>query len=204
MQTPSDEPAVTECVMRKASDLEREAKTQDATSRPAFQRPLRKSWCLVLFLLLCPTAVEAETLTGKPYVTDGDTIKISGKLIRLEGIDAPETKQRCRDAAAKNYGCGLAATAALKNKIGRNSITCKGTTRDRYGRLLGTCYLDELDLNGWLVQNGYALAYRRYSKRYIAKEKEARETGSGLWSGEFVVPWNWRKGERLSDPAAQN
>lgn len=188
--------------MRKASDSERDAKMQGAKNRPAFQCPLRKLRCVMLFLLLCPTAVEAETLTGKPYVTDGDTIKISGERIRLEGIDAPETNQRCRDAAGKNYGCGLAATAALKNKIGRNSITCKSATRDRYGRLLGTCYLNELDLNGWLVQNGYALAYRRYSKRYIAKEKEARETGSGLWSGEFVAPWNWRKGERLGDSAA--
>ena len=157
----------------------------------------------MLFLLLCPTAVEAETLAGKPYVTDGDTVKISGERIRLEGIDAPETNQRCRDTAGKNYGCGLAATAALKNKIGRNSIRCKGATRDRYGRLLGICYLGELDLNGWLVQNGYALAYRRYSKRYIVKEKEAREAGRGLWSGEFVAPWKWRKGERLSESAVQ-
>jgi len=184
--------------MRKAPDSERDTKTQGATNGPAFQAPLRKLRCLLLFLLLFPTAAEAETLTGRPYVTDGDTIKISGERIRLEGIDAPERNQRCRDAAGKNYGCGLAATAALKNKIGRTSITCKGAMRDRYGRFLGICYLGKLDLNGWMVRNGYALAYTRYSHRYTSAEREAREAGRGLWAGEFIPPWNWRKGERLT------
>ena len=184
--------------MRKASDSERDAKTQGATNRPAFQCPLRKLRCLIFFLLLCPTAAEAETLTGKPYVTDGDTIKISGERIRLEGIDAPETKQRCKDASGKSYDCGLVSTAALRTKIGDSSITCEGATRDRYGRFLGICYLNELDLNGWLVRNGYALAYTRYSRRYTSAEREARENGRGLWAGKFVAPWNWRRGERLT------
>ena len=157
------------------------------------------SLCLTLLLLLCPTSAEAETLTGKPYVTDGDTIKISGERIRLEGIDAPERNQRCKDASGKSYGCGLVSTAALRNKIGRNSITCEGKKRDRYGRFLGVCYLNELDLNDWMVQNGYALAYRRYSRRYVSAEQEARENSRGLWAGEFVAPWSWRKGERLTN-----
>lgn len=186
--------------MKKASDSKHDTKTQSVASKFTFWDLglLRQLRCLMLLLLLCPAAAEAETLTGKPYVTDGDTVRISGERIRLEGIDAPETNQRCRDATGKSYSCGLVATAALKNKIGRASITCEGATRDRYGRLLGICYLDKLDLNGWMVKNGHALAYRRYSKRYIPTEKEARETGRGLWSGEFVAPWNWRRGKRLA------
>ena len=159
---------------------------------------LCQSLCLTLVLLLCATSAEAEILTGRPYVTDGDTVKISGERIRLEGIDAPETNQRCRDASGKGYNCGIVSTAALRNKIGRSSIACEGTKRDRYGRFLGICYLDELDLNGWMVRNGYALAYRRYSRRYVSAEREARENGRGLWAGEFVAPWSWRKGERLA------
>lgn len=162
---------------------------------------LRQLCCLAFFLLFYPAEAETETLTGKPYVTDGDTVKISGERIRLEGIDAPETNQRCRDASGKSYGCGLVSTVALRTKIGHNSITCEGTTRDRYGRFLGICYLNELNLNGWLVQNGYALAYTRYSHRYVFAEREARENGHGLWAGEFVAPWNWRRGERLKAPS---
>ena len=86
---------------------------------------------------------------------------------------------------------------ALRTKIGNNSITCKGTVRDRFSRFLGTCYLGKLDLNSWMVRNGYALAYRHYSKRYVAAEQEARKVGRGLWAGEFVSPWHWRKGKRL-------
>ena len=158
-----------------------------------------QSLCLTLLLLLCPASAEAGTLTGKPYVTDGDSVRIAGERIRLEGIDAPERNQRCKDASGKSYGCGLVSTAALKTRIGGSSITCEGGKRDRYGRFLGICYLNELDLNGWMVQNGHALAYRRYSRRYVSAEREARENSRGLWSGEFVAPWNWRKGERLTN-----
>ena len=186
--------------MKETPDLKCDPKTQGTASRFAFRDhgSLRQLWCLMLFLLLCPAVAGAETLTGKPYVTDGDTVKISGERIRLEGIDAPETNQRCKDASGRSYDCGLVSTAALKAKIGRNSIRCEGTARDRYGRFLGICYINELDLNGWLVRNGYALAYTRYSLRYASAEREARENGRGLWTGEFVPPWNWRKGERLT------
>ena len=141
-ETPSDKPPAVECVMKK---------TPDSKCDP---RLLCQLLCLTLLLLLCPISAEAETLTGKPYVTDGDTVKISGERIRLEGIDAPEWNQRCKDASGKSYDCGIVSTAALRAKIGRNSIKCEGTKRDRYGRFLGICYLNELDLNGWMVRNG--------------------------------------------------
>ncbi len=186
--------------MKKVSGSEYGTKEQNVPNLLAFRGLgfFRQLLWLLLLLLLCPVATEAETVTGKPYVTDGDTIKISGERIRLEGIDAPERNQRCKDASGKSYGCGLVSTAALRAKIGRNSIRCEGTTRDRYGRFLGICYLNELDLNGWLVRNGYALAYTHYSRRYVSAEREARENGRGLWTGEFVAPWSWRRGERLT------
>ena len=157
-------------------------KTPDSKYGP---RLLCQSLCLTLLLLLCPTSAEAETLTGKPYVTDGDTVKISGERIRLEGIDAPEWNQRCKDASGKGYDCGIVSTAALRNKIGRNSITCEGTKRDRYGRFLGVCYLNELDLNGWMVRNGYALAYSTLLgplclRRTGGPRKQPRPVGRGV------------------------
>ena len=36
-----------------------------------------------------------QSLAGKAYVIDGDTISISGNHIRLQGIDAPELDQSC-------------------------------------------------------------------------------------------------------------
>ncbi len=97
----------------------------------------------------------------------------------------------------ETYNCGVVATEALRSKIGRNSVFCEQVEEDYYGRIIGTCHLGELDLNGWMVQQGHALAYRQYSDKYIPEEQEAREAMRGLWAGEFVPPWEWRKGKRL-------
>ncbi|HZA65683.1 MAG TPA: hypothetical protein VE592_01970 [Geminicoccaceae bacterium] len=41
---------------------------------------------------------------------------------------------------------------------------------------------------------GLALAYRRYSRDYVAAEDEARVAGRGMWAGTFEPPWDWRRG----------
>ena len=67
----------------------------------------------------------------------------------------------------------------------------------RGGQFLATCFLGDLDLNGWLVLHGYALAYRQYSTRYVAEEDEATTLKRGMWAGTFEKPWDWREGERI-------
>ena len=47
-----------------------------------------------------------------------------------------------------------------------------------------------------------ALAYRKYSKRYVPEEDKARAAKRGMWAGEFVAPWDWRKGKRLDQEEA--
>ena len=44
-----------------------------------------------------------------------------------------------------------------------------------------------------MVRNGYAVAYKRYSKDYMIDEEYARENKLGLWEGSFMMPENWRK-----------
>ena len=120
---------------------------------------------IALFALLalpCVVPVNAETLTGTARIIDADTVEIAVEKVRLEGIDAPESRQTCK-RDGKRYDCGKEATSALRVKIGKASITCKGDTRDQYDRLIAVCYLDDLDLNRWLVRQGHALAYRRFS-----------------------------------------
>ena len=50
-----------------------------------------------------------------------------------------------------------------------------------------------------MVDAGMALAYRRYSKNYVSHESDAKEKGNGLWAGDFVYPWDWRRGKSLAD-----
>ena len=83
---------------------------------------------LCLFLL---TSLALADITGKAYVTDGDTIKISGTKIRLHGIDAPEAKQKCERNGQK-WRCGQVATQTLRKLIKGQSVTCKGDTTDKY------------------------------------------------------------------------
>ena len=107
-------------------------------------------------LLIYGGMAEAATFTGRPLILDADTIIMSGERIRLKGIDAPETTQRCLGAEQQSYPCGQVSTPALIDKIGVSRLTCIGETRDHYKRVLPTCYLDDLEINGWLVRHGYA------------------------------------------------
>jgi endonuclease YncB( thermonuclease family) len=44
-----------------------------------------------------------------------------------------------------------------------------------------------------MVRNGYAIAYRKYSKLYIPDENLAKDEKLGLWRGIFVEPEQWRR-----------
>ena len=131
---------------------------------------------------------------------DGDTLHFENldERICLKGVDAPESRQKCKDGNGELYPCGQVATDALRDKIENLPVRCEGEERGRYGRLIVICYsADGTDLNGWLIRQGYALAYRGFSQRYIAAEYEAQKSKRGLWRGQFIKPWRWRRGDRL-------
>ena len=129
---------------------------------------------------------------GDARVLDGDTIDVAGERIRLHGIDAPEKRQTCT-VAGVSYDCGKSAARALSVLIDGREVTCKGNKRDRYGRLIAVCCVGDENVNADMVREGWALAYRRYSNDYVRQESEARAAGSGMWRGEFIEPWIWRR-----------
>ena len=139
-----------------------------------------------------PSVPKQQTLTGIPRITDGDTIRIGSTRIRLHGIDAPEAKQTCT-AGGQEWRCGFEATNALANIVGRHWVTCSKRDTDRYGRVVAVCRAGPIELGAWMVMNGWAVAYRRYSEEYVRDEGEARKAGRGVWRGEFMMPWDWRR-----------
>ena len=146
-----------------------------------------------VFIFFFTFEATAGEIAGNPIITDGDTIKIMNKRIRLHGIDAPERKQLCKKNSME-YRCGIVATDALAKKINKNQVRCRVQDRlDRYKRYIGVCFLGDVDLNKWMVRNGHAVAYRRYSKDYIEDENYAKKNKIGLWSGYFTHPEKWRK-----------
>ena len=84
------------------------------------------------------------------------------------------------------------AKQALQRLVQGQDVTCKGDKRDRYKRLLAVCYVGLLDINEQMVTDGWALAYRKYSKDYVRAETGAKSRREGLWRGEFEPPWEWR------------
>jgi endonuclease YncB( thermonuclease family) len=156
---------------------------------------------LMVLLGMLSHVAYAQDASGIPRVIDGDTIDIDGTRIRLHGIDAPESAQLCqRDG--QSYPCGQQATLALDRVIDQGYVTCNAKDIDRYGRIVAVCFLGNIDLNGWLVSQGYAIAYLKYSTDYAYAETLAKAAKRGVWAGEFLMPWEWRKGKRFTNASS--
>ena len=141
--------------------------------------------CRALACLFAIFIVPAHAdTTGRAAVIDGDTIEIRGESIRLDAIDAPESGQTC-EAAGQPWRCGQQAALALADMIGAANVRCADRGTDRYDRTLAICTLGDLDLNGWLVAEGWALAYRYYS---TGVPIEHRGKNSGSWNSVSCKP----------------
>ena len=156
---------------------------------------------IIILILFFFQTIKASEIIGFPKVVDGDSINIKSYKIRLEGIDAPEMKQKCKKpylqimffTFQKDYYCGQVSKKKLIQKIGNKPVKCILLGKDRYKRYLAKCFKGKLNLNKWMVRNGYAVAYRKYSKRYILEENFAKEEKLGIWIGSFLEPEKWRK-----------
>ncbi|TQS72295.1 thermonuclease family protein [Rhodobacteraceae bacterium] len=147
--------------------------------------------CGVLGASVVPTALMAKEVRGPARVVDGDTLVIGDEILRLHGIDAPERAQDCTRSDGRTWACGAAATEAMKARA-TGVVSCRGTTRDRYGRLVAVCSKNDVDLGAALVEDGLAIAYRQYSTDYIGQEKAAMIAKRGIWSGPVETPAHWR------------
>jgi len=95
-------------------------------------------------------------------IVDGDTIDVMIDLgfnvwqkvrVRLYGINAPEVKGESKAEGKKS-------TEFLKELLPLNSfikMECVG--KDKYGRWLGDLYLEDLFINEYLIEQGYAEKY---------------------------------------------
>ena len=122
-------------------------------------------------------------------VSDGDTIVVLTQdkeqiKVRLNGIDAPEKKQ----------SFGKQSTKFLSNLVAGKTVEIKKEGNDRYGRTIGTIFLNGIDINKEMVSSGYAWAFRKYSKKYAPDESNAKHKKLGLWAEEDpTAPWEYRK-----------
>ena len=128
---------------------------------------------VIIFSFFLINLGHSKTIIGKARIIDGDTIHIKNNKIRLHGIDAPETKQTCK-INNEDWFCGKQSTKELKHLINKQIVECITNDIDRYKRYIAICSVNEININQWMVRNGWAIAYRYYSKDYVVEEEYAR------------------------------
>ncbi|TLD95398.1 thermonuclease family protein [Helicobacter jaachi] len=154
---------------------------------------------IILVLIHCTTynfayLSASQRLQGTIIkVADGDTLTLQNNenqkiKIRLYGIDAPESKQSY-GKEAKDF---LLTLCPLKSQA---QVMLKDT--DKYQRIVGIVFCNDIDVNAQLVKNGYAWAYDGYSLAYKHYEIQAKLESKGLWSEPNPIrPSDFRKDKK--------
>ncbi|MEP0940572.1 MAG: thermonuclease family protein [Rhizobiaceae bacterium] len=145
-------------------------------------------FAVLAFLIARLEGANSQKISGNPYVVDGDSLVLNELRLRLMGIDAPELDQQCGSQTGA-WPCGIQARKELRGKVKRAPVNCTTWGEDRYQRLLAICSVGELELNAWLVEQGWAVDYGGYAN----EEAMARRNKLGVWRGEFENPGEWRK-----------
>jgi len=136
-------------------------------------------------------------ITGQANVFNAYTLRFEdGTEADLRfGMDAPEPGQKGL-VGGTPYPCGKDAAEFLAKLIGDKPVAVfdDGPVVPGKKKFRGPCYVGETHLQAEMVRNGWAVSEH---SGFDAWEIIARENKRGLWRGQFVVPKNWRKGERL-------
>ena len=138
-------------------------------------------------------------LKGNPEILSGDTLSISGTVLHLKGIDAPEKGQVCHVASGRAFDCGLVSKTALMDLTAAVSVSCRLTGGIRLDLPEAQCFAAGYDLSKGMVHTGWALAWPRTGTIYSAVEIAARKSRHGMWRGKFIAPWDWRAGNRSAE-----
>ena len=147
---------------------------------------------VLLIIFSCHLSTAQITLQGKAIkIVDGDTFdllinKNETVRIRLSDIDCPERKQDYYAIAKK----------ALAGYVIDKVVKVIYSKKDRNGRILGTIFIAEQNINLRLVEDGLAWHFVKYSKdkRFALAEKMARAAKKGIWSLENpIAPWDFRR-----------
>ena len=142
---------------------------------------------IILFLFSTKCFADIQTI-----IIDGDTIRIGEERIRFSGIDAPEINQTCISEGVEVF-CGQISKSLLVDKTSLEQVKCISEGKDQYNRTLAECFVNGESLSRYLVRQGYAFAYRKYSKKFIKDEDYAKEKKMGMWNMKFLFPWDYRK-----------
>jgi endonuclease YncB( thermonuclease family) len=110
-------------------------------------------------------------------VIDGETLRLSGQVIRLDGVAAPQRGQSCRLAT----DCAGAAAGQLAELVHDRRVACTVNGADKVGRAVGSCQAGGTNINEAVVQRGWAVAEAN-QPNLLQAQAIARSAHRGLWS----------------------
>ncbi|WP_338152109.1 thermonuclease family protein [Sulfitobacter noctilucae] len=152
---------------------------------------------------LAALPVVAQDITGTLRVIDGDTVDVGGTRVRLHGIDAPERDQPCTTLTGQNWGCGDWVTRQVTDLYQGAQTRCDALDKDRHGRVVARCFIQNRDIGREIVAQGLAYAYRKYSDDYDLDEKAAFVADRGIHGFKMQSPARYRltriKGRQAPD-----
>lgn len=159
-------------------------------------------------ILLLIAMLMADPTPGAPFhgiavASDGDSLTIDGRRVRLFGIDAPEFDQTC-SRNGQSWACGAEAADQLSRLITGRELRCISAGLDQYGRVLARCTAGPVDIHRTMVARGFAVAFRRYSIDYVAAEESAKANRRGIWAGAFEMPHLYRGETEAPPPVARH
>ncbi|RWJ74653.1 MAG: thermonuclease family protein [Mesorhizobium sp.] len=161
----------------------------------------------ILLTVAGSAAAEPATWSGTARVIDGDTISVGRQRIRIAAIDACELKQTGIQSG-KVWPCGVVARSFLRKMIDSKHVRCEIIDKDQYRRLVGQCFIADIDIGLAMVNAGLAESMLRYLPRshsinlveYGEAENRARDRRLGIWSAEIESPHLYRRGKSSSKP----
>ncbi|MEZ5923473.1 MAG: thermonuclease family protein [Hyphomicrobiaceae bacterium] len=152
-----------------------------------------RRWIAVVLLILLLAALgryeqgSPVDAKGRMQAIDGDSFRLGEDEVRLVGIDAPEGRQTC-EKDGKAWPCGEESRRRLQAFVGGREIDCAVEDKDKFGRLLAVCRVGGIEINRWMVEQGWAVSYGRY----LDAERAAERARRGIWAGRFERPRAWR------------
>ena len=143
---------------------------------------LAHRFIITLFILILTSICFTKSSRSNPKIIEGifnvisgDTISLNGVIYKLEGIKAPNSRQKCKKGSLP-WLCGAAAKRFLSQTTHNTKLTCKikkaATVK---------CNIQGHDLATIVARAGWAVPISK--ERFLkAAEFYARKNGLGLWN----------------------
>lgn len=164
---------------------------------------------LLILLLIIAAAIyywrSKYWITGKAVAISGHTLRVGDRFVRLHALNAlhigyqSKPAQPWTDHNGVVHNGGEICRNALAQLIAGKTVKCRlRQSGGPYQRFYAQVFVDCEDVGAWMVSHGYALADKRFNRRYVGAQKKAKREKKGIWRGKFDDPVLWGR-ERVND-----